>query len=116
MLFRLSSFKGSFIDVPLANFSISEQQLSTAQGSWTCGLQRQTSVLEAPANTRAATEVALWELAGSPELAMSTLQTGRGHASVSPRAGGSETLWGQLNVGSMTQQGSFRPWCFLAEG
>lgn len=27
---------------------------------------------------------------------------------------GSETLWGQLILGSVTQQGSFWPWCFLA--
>lgn len=31
-----------------------------------------------------------------------------------PELGGSETLWGQFTPGSVTQQGSFWPPCFLA--
>ena len=86
MLLRASSFKGSFIDGPLANFSTNEQQLSTAQGSRGHGLQKQVSMLDAPANTWAATEMALWDLVGSPALAVPTIQTSQGHASFSPKA------------------------------
>lgn len=87
MLLRASSFKGCFIDGPLANFSTTEQQLGTAQGSRGRGLQKQVSASDAPANTWAATEMALRDLAGSPELAVPMLQTSRGHASFGPRAG-----------------------------
>lgn len=31
-----------------------------------------------------------------------------------PELGGGDTLWAQLNLGSVTQQGSFGPPCFLA--
>lgn len=60
---------------------------SSAQLSRGHGLQKQVSVLDAPAKTWAATEMALQDLVGSPELAIPMLQTSRGHASFSPRAG-----------------------------
>lgn len=54
MLLRTSSFKGSFIDGPSANFSSSEEQLSTAQRSRGHSLQTQVPVSDAPADTWAA--------------------------------------------------------------